>query len=101
MNYNITVFRSEKRILENPFAKKKADKKVEKTLLTPVIAINVITDAAVTASELKAKISEEVDKYIKFEILETSLEEKGTKKAYIDDDLVEARDLIYTASIKR
>lgn len=106
MNYNITVFRAEKRIVENPYAKKDEAKTFEKTFTSPVFAFNIIAEAALTAAELKVKIAEKSERQIRFEIGETVLEEKTysnkqeDKKAYADADLVEADNLVYTAYAK-
>ena len=103
MNYNITVFRAEKRTIENPYAKKDEVKTVEKTWTSPLMAFNIISEALLTAAELKTIITEKAERQITFETSEIVLEEKThsskqeDKKVYTDADVVEADNVVYTA----
>lgn len=106
MNYNITVFRAEKRTIDNPYAKNDEAKTFEKTFTNPVFAFNILSEAPLTAAELKTKIAEKSERQIRFEASEIVLEEntysnkQEDKKAYADGDLVEANNLVYTVYAK-
>lgn len=106
MNYNISIETTEKRIIDNAFAKGKKDKKIEKVFSNSIMVFNIISEASLTAAELISKISEKADMQVRSEIISRTLYSRSfskgeeVKKVYADSDVVEEENIRYSAEVK-